>query len=166
MKNVITKKMFGCSIVALTLLLSGCGSFKSISSENVAFFAAYNASEIIREAEKVATIISIYDFAVDNVGVTPQNMRSSVSSRGGRRLVVDLLPGEHTIKVTSPVDASGTIITANVPVTHRFEAGQVYELVLIMAPNGVSTTSISKSKSSKVAEKIASLRKIAVLKKG
>ena len=77
-------------------------------------------------------------------------------------MAVDVLPGEHTIKVTSSVDASGKIITTNVPVTHKFEAGQVYELTLTMAPFGVSTTSITKNKSAKVAEKIATLRKNSV----
>ena len=141
-------------------MFSGCRIFKSLSSENTAFFLAYNSAEIVREAEKVATILSIYDFAIDDVGVTPQNMRSSVASRGSRSLVVDVLPGKYTIKVTSSVDAaSGTIITTNVPVTYDFEAGQVYQLNLIMAPYGVSTTTITKKKSAKVAEKVATLRK-------
>ena len=78
MKNVRTKNIIGSSIVAMGLLLPGCGIFKSVSSENTAFFIAYNSGEIIREAEKVATILSIYDFAVDDVSVTPQNMRSFV----------------------------------------------------------------------------------------
>jgi len=159
MINIRTKKVIGGSIVAMTLLLSGCGIFKSISSENTAFFIAYNSAEIVREAEKVATILSIYDFAVDDIGVTLQNMRSSVASRGGRSLVVDVLPGEHTIKVTSSVDASGKIITTNVPVTYNFVAGQIYELTLTMAPFGVSTTTITQKKSARVAEKVATLRK-------
>jgi len=165
MKNLRTKKIIGSSIVAMALLLSGCGIYKSISSENTALFIAYNSDEIIREAEKVATILSIYDFAVDDVGVSPQNMRSSVRSRGGKSLAVDVLPGEHTIKITSSVDASGKIITTNVPVTYKFEAGQVYELTLTMAPLGVSTTTITKKKSAKEAEKIATLRKNAVFEK-
>jgi hypothetical protein len=165
MINLRTKKIIGGSIVAMTLLLSGCGIFKSISSENTAFFIAYNSAEIVREAEKVATILSIYDFAIDDVGVTPQNMRSSVASRGGRNIVVDVLPGEHTIKVTSSVDASGKVITANVPVTYNFEAGQVYELTLTMAPFGVSTTTITIKKSDKVAERVATLRKNSVFQK-
>ena len=162
MKNIITTKIIGSSIIVMALLLSGCGISKSISSENTAFFLAYNSGEIIREQDKVATILSIYDFAVDDVSVTTQNMRSSVRSRGGKSLAVDVLPGEHTIKITSSVDASGTIITTNVPVTYKFEAGQVYELTLTMAPMGVSTTTITKKKSAREAEKIATLRKNAV----
>jgi hypothetical protein len=165
MKNCRTKKMIGCSIVAMALLLSGCGIFKTLSSENTAFFIAYDLNEIFREQGKVATITSIYDFSVDNVDVTPKNMRSSVKSRGSRSLVVDVLPGEHTIKITSSVDVSGKIITTSTPKTYNFEAGQVYELELTMAPFGVGIATISKKKSGKVAEKIATLRENATFTK-
>jgi hypothetical protein len=165
MKNVRTKRIIGSSIAAMALLLSGCGIFKSISSENTAFFIAYDSEEIIRNSDKVATILSIYDFAVDNAGVTPQNMRSSVRSRGGKSLVVDVMPGEHTIQITSPVDASGKIIVTNTPVTYNFEAGQVYELSLTMAPFGVGITSITKKKSAKTSGKIATLRESSTFNK-
>jgi hypothetical protein len=160
MKIGKAKKIIGCSIVAVTLVLSGCGIFKTLTSENTAFLIAYDLDEIIREPDKVATIISIYDFSVNNVDVTPRNMRSSVRSRGGRSLVVDVLPGKHTIQLTTPVDASGNIVV-NIPDTHNFEAGQIYELGVA----SLSVVSITKKKSAKTAEKIAALRRNATFTK-
>jgi hypothetical protein len=161
MKNFRTKKIIGSSVIAMTLLLFGCGIFKSLSSENTAFFIGYNSAEIIRDQEKVATIVSIYDFAVDDLGVTPQNMRSSVRSRGGKSLVVDVLPGEHTIKLTALADASGNLLVNNVhvPATYNFEAGQIYELVISSNLPAATIVSVTKNKSAKVAGKIATLRK-------
>jgi hypothetical protein len=165
-KSFNLRNVFAVTIcLAVTTMFSGCGIFKSISSSNTAFYLAYDSDEIIRDSEKVATILSIYDFAIDDVNVTPQNMRSSVHSRGGKSLAVDVMPGKYTLKLTTNVDESGNIIVSNVPVTRNFEAGKIYEVGLIKAPFGVYTTIISEKKSANVAEKIATLRNNSLFEK-
>jgi len=185
LKTIFTGKMPRYTaagvVVAATLLLSGCALRElhnaSVSSATAPFFLAYDSEEVIRDQSRVATITSDMGLEIDGVVVNNKNMRSADTggSADTYTVVVDVLPGTHTIRthhmeggpsapvpVQSVVGPPGvmrpgvyvarSIVTA--PITYRFEAGHIYDMP--------SATRVVENTSEKVVQKIGVHRSAAV----
>ena len=153
--GTMLRKMAGSVVVIATLLLSGCAVHNAaISSSGAPFYLAYNSDDVIRDQSKVATITSTNGLEVDGINVSPKNMRSANSGFSkGSVVVVDVLPGQHTVKVYPPAGTIGTLPT----LTYNFEAGKVYNVAI-----KIIKVAVEENTSADVVQKIATNRNNAV----
>lgn len=164
MKTSITKNPVGAkkrlqtgagSLILAVLLLSGCAVHNAaVSSAGTPFYLAYDSEEVIRDQSQVATLTSTYGLEIDGVKVTGKNMRSTTTSNASKStVVVDVLPGQHKVRLTN-MQSLG--VTQATPLNYNFEAGRIYNVTIKILPV------IEENKSAEVAQKIAENRNNAV----
>jgi len=155
MKGICIKKLTGSIAIVAVLLLSGCALHNAtITGSSVPFYLAYESEEVIRDQSKVATITSTLGLEIDGVIVNRKNMRSTTAETETKsNVVVDVLPGEHRIRLTSSQHG----LTQVSPVTRTLEAGQIYNVTFMTV-----SVVVQKNNNANVMKKIAEKRNNAI----